>query len=85
MYGKLNDWKNGWFGIELSLNSVEIEQLIDALKMLQTDSDQHFHISSDYVGSGGIGDIEISVSQSDSVNNLHIGSEALGPGTDVDI
>ena len=85
MHGKLNDWKNGWFGVELALSTPEIEQLIELLRELQNDSEQHFHISSNYSGQGGLGDIEISVSASDTEDNLRIGGKAQGPGSEIDI
>lgn len=54
--GRLEEWLVwGKFGIELG----EIERLIQSLNMLRQAPGQHFHISSDYKGNGGVGDIEI--------------------------
>jgi hypothetical protein len=47
MHTKLEDWKNGWFGVELGIALDEIDSLISQLSMLKTDHDQHFHIGSD--------------------------------------
>ena len=55
MHSKLIDWSNGWHGVELALNKKEIDHLISLLEGLKHDPDQHFHISSDYEGSGEIG------------------------------
>lgn len=85
MHSKLNNWNNGWFGIELAMSREEIAELIEMLRVLQEDSEQHFHISRDYAGDGGIGDIEISVSLSEQTDNLRIGGKALGPGEEIDI
>lgn len=48
MRTKLNDWKNGWYGIELSLKKEEVDRVISLLQTIKEDPDQHFHISSDY-------------------------------------
>jgi hypothetical protein len=61
MHSKLEDWKNGWFGVELGFSKEEIDRLIERLRMIQNDPDQHFHLSSDYKGDGGIGDILICI------------------------
>jgi hypothetical protein len=79
----LNDWKNGWNGVEIALDVREIDLLIERLTMLKNDPDQHFHISSDYKAPGVIGDIEIYVRQPDQVGNMWIGGKALLPGDEI--
>ena len=83
MRGEIENWNNGWFGVSLGLSAMEIERLIAMLTMLRNDPDQHFHISSSYAGSGGLGDIEIYVQSSDDMSNMSMSSVALGPGDDV--
>lgn len=80
MYAKLEDWKNGWSGLELGIRLGEIDQLIASLKMLRDEPEQHFHLSSDYQGSGGIGDIVIFIQPDDGPHNMTIGGRALAPG-----
>jgi len=83
MRSELEDWGNGWHGLRLSIKSHEIEHLIGLLQRLRQDPEQHFHISSDYSGTGGVGDIEISVSDDHELSNMRLGGLALGPGADV--
>ena len=83
MHSKLNDWGNGWFGIELSLKKEEIDHVISLLEMLKKEPDQHFHLKSDYKASGGIGDIEIAVQAADQTSNMESSSKALAPGSSV--
>ncbi|HVU16114.1 MAG TPA: hypothetical protein VHD32_04280 [Candidatus Didemnitutus sp.] len=83
MHTKLNDWKNGWYGIELSLKKEEIDRLISRLQMLKEEPDQHFHLTSECKGPGGVGDIEISIQASDQAGNMTIMSKALAPGSTI--
>ena len=82
---KLEDWNNGWFGISMGIDSDEVDRLIELLEMIKEDSDQHFHISSDYKGTGGVGDIEISIRGKGQKHNMHLSSRALKPGEDIPI
>ncbi|HNC23473.1 MAG TPA: hypothetical protein PLU52_04640 [Opitutaceae bacterium] len=83
MHTKLNDWKNGWFGIELSLKPDEIDQVISLLQLLKRDPDQHFHLSSDGKGAGGVGDIEVSVQAPSKPSNMITMGEAIPPGGNI--
>lgn len=84
MHTKIEDWKNGWFGLELGIAAHEIDSLIAQLTMLKSDHDQHFHISSDYKGAGGVGDIMIYVQSADEVSNMGSpSSRAIAPGEEV--
>ena len=83
MHGKIEDWKNGWYGISLGLAVPEIDRLIVLLTKLRDDSEQHFHISSDYSGNGGLGDIEIYVAEAGVPSNLKLGGVALAPSSDI--
>lgn len=79
MRTKLNDWKNGWFGVELSIRPEEIDRLIKLLQRIKDDPDQHFHISSDFTGESGIGDIEVSIQQTDEPSNMIQFGTAIAP------
>jgi len=83
MYSKLEDWKNDFFGIELGLSLNEIDELIELLQMIKADDEQHFHISSDYKGQGGIGDIVISQKYEGQKDNIFISGKALASGEEV--
>lgn len=82
MNAALEDWKNGWFGLRLALSAADIDHLIELLNELKADPDQHFHISSDYRGDGGLGDIEISMLSPSEPHNMLLSSLALDPGED---
>jgi hypothetical protein len=85
MHTKLEDWKNGWFGVELGISPEEIDPLIAQLRMLKEDYDQHFHISSDYKAAGGVGDITVYVQSPDQPSNMEsVSRRALAPGEDID-
>jgi len=84
MHAKLDDWKNGWFGVQLGVKKEEIDHLIALLQMLKEEPDQHFHLSSDYKGSGGLGDIEVSIQSADQVSNMESLGRALAPGEYID-
>ena len=83
MHGKIEDWNNGWYGISLGLAVPEIDRLIVLLTKLREDPDQHFHISSDCSGSGGLGDIEIYVAEVGVPSNLKLGGVALATSSDL--
>ena len=81
MHTELEDWKNGWYGVQLGISAEEIDILIERLQMLKAEPDQHFHLSSNYQGSGGLGDIAIYVQDPSKPSNMAtIGSKALAPG-----
>jgi hypothetical protein len=85
MHARLEDWKNGWFGVELGISPDEIDPLIAQLAMLKHDHDQHFHISSDHKESGGVGNITIYVQPPDEPSNMEsVSSRALAPGEETD-
>jgi hypothetical protein len=85
MRTEIEDWKNGWFGIRLSIKAEEIDGLIAKLNELKREPDQHFHLSSTYKESGGVGDIEVSVQSDAEPSNMESGGRALLPGEDVEI
>ena len=85
MNAQLEDWKNGWHGLHLGLSLKEIERLIQLLKALQANPNQHFHASGSHEGPGGLGDIEVYVKDASEPDNLSFSSLALAPGTEVHI
>ncbi|WP_349793169.1 hypothetical protein ABQY74_001920 [Xanthomonas sp. WHRI 7064] len=82
MRGEIEDWKNGWYGVTLGVSVTGIDRMIGLLTRLRDDPDQHFHVSSDYSGSGGLGDIEVYVAEADATSNMQIVSYALAPGNE---
>jgi hypothetical protein len=82
MHGEISSWENGWSGISLGLSVSEIDRLIGLLTGLRNDPDQHFHISSVGSGNGGIGDIEIYVTEPGSPANLRLSGMAMAPGSE---
>jgi len=85
MIGEIENWNNGWYGISLGLTAKEIDRLIVLLNELRNDPEQHFHISADCSGEGGIGDIEIYVDEYSAPGNLRVKGLALEPGMDVPV
>jgi hypothetical protein len=84
VHSKLEDWKNGWFGVELGISPDEIDRLIELLQMLRKEPDQHFHLSSDYKDSGGLGDITLYVQSRDEPSNMITFGKAIAPNRGLD-
>jgi hypothetical protein len=80
MHAELESWSSGWHGLRLSLRPAEIKRLIQLLRTLQEDPDQHFHISSKYEGAPSLGDIEISVAAPTEPDNMWLSGLAVAPG-----
>ncbi len=78
MYVEIEDFKTGWYGINISIRKNEIDILIDQLNQLKKDKQQHFHISSDYEGESGVGDIEFNI-QENGTDNMSISGFAISP------
>ena len=83
MHSKLEDWKNGWFGVEIGVKPTDIDALIANLNMLREEPDQHFHLSSNYKGEGGLGDIVFYVQASGDPDNMESFGKALAPGATI--
>ena len=79
MYAELESWTSGWQGLRLNLRPPEIQRLIELLQYLQRDADQHFHISSNYSGQPGLGDIEIAVAAQSDSDNMWLSGLAIEP------
>jgi hypothetical protein len=80
MFTEIDDWKTGWYGISIGLNGQEIDSLVELLQMIKADPEQHFHLSSDFEGNGGVGDIEIYMRDEMQKNNMALLSKAIEPG-----
>ena len=83
MYVDMEDFETGWYGIGIGISREEIDRLIDLLRMIKSDPEQHFHISSEYKGQGGVGDIEVYVMDENQEHNMILMGKALGPGEEV--
>ena len=80
MHSTIEDWKNGWYGVELGLAKEEIEDLIKSLQFLCNNTGQHFHLTSEYKGSGGLGEVTFYVKSNEEEDDMLIGSRAYAPG-----
>jgi hypothetical protein len=80
MHVKIEDWKNEWSGISIGIDPDEIGRIIELLKMIEEDPDQHFHISSVSKGTGGVGDIEVFIRSEKKKHNMNLSGRALAPG-----
>ncbi len=76
MHSKVENFKNGWVGIELGIRKNEIDKLIIALKELRN-NDKHFHIRSDFQDLEGVSDIEIYIQDEKSKNNMELDSDSI--------
>ena len=85
MHAVLSDWNNGWSGVQLGIYRNEINELIKSLEMIRDDPKLHFHLSSDYKASGGLGDIEIFALPDDAPRNFFMSGRALAPGEKIDL
>lgn len=83
MHVKLEQWKDGWSGLQMGMSEREISRLIELLEVLKADPEQHFHITSDTKGQPGIGGIEIYVKAPDEMDNMSLSTRALGPGDEI--
>ena len=84
MHAELENWNNGWFGVRLAMRPREIRHLIGLLNKLLDDPDQHFHMTSNYAGESGLGDIELSVASDENLDNMKISGLAMGPDSEVE-
>jgi len=66
-------FESGWIGASLELSTKEIEKLIEHLEYLKNSPESHFHLTSNYEGSPGVGDIEFSHTPECQKNNMQIG------------
>lgn len=83
MRASLEDWNNGWTEVEVSLSASDIDRLIALLQMIKVDPDQHFHATSNFVGTGGVGQITFQIQQPDEKDNLSLGGRAMGEGESI--
>ena len=67
----LEDFKTGWYGITIGLNSDEISRLINRLNDLK-EHKNHFHFRSDVKGKGGVADIEFYVCDETKKANMKL-------------
>jgi hypothetical protein len=67
----IEDFKTGWFGLQVGITDAEIPVLIERLRELQR-SRGHFHLRSDFSGSGGVGDVEVFWSEQTTPQGMKI-------------
>jgi hypothetical protein len=83
MRGEVKDWGESRFGVQLALSPHEIAMLIRRLRVLERDSEQHFHMTATDQSAVRLGDIEISVLAQDQPHNMDITSVAIPPGAEI--
>jgi hypothetical protein len=66
---EIENFNTGWFGLAIGIKNSEIDQLINALKEMKETND-HFHLRSDYEDSGGVADIEFYSQDEKEKNNM---------------
>lgn len=66
------NFKNTWYEITLGLKKNEIEGLIEKLRDIQNGDIDHLHISNNFEGEGGIGDIEIYLQDEEEEDNIKL-------------
>jgi hypothetical protein len=69
----IEDFKTGWFGLSIGIKKNDVDKLIDALQKIKS-KDGHFHLRSDYHGSGGVGDIEFFILDENETDNMKLDS-----------
>jgi hypothetical protein len=75
----MEDFTTGWYGVTIGIRNDEIDMLIERLNFMKNEKEQHFHITSNYEGEGGIGDIEIYLIEEDQKSNMFITGYAIIP------
>jgi hypothetical protein len=80
MRASLEDWNNGWTEVEVGLSASDIDSLVSLLQMIKAKPDQHFHATSNFVGTGGIGQITFQIQQPNESGNLSLSGRAMGKG-----
>ena len=78
MFVETEDYKTGWFGINISIRRHEKDVLIERLKQLKNNENQHFHLTSDFTDDGGVGDIGFNISD-EGKDNMTISGFAIPP------
>ncbi len=68
---EIEDFKTGWHGISIGLNSKQIDGMINMLNKLKENQD-HFHFRSNFKGKGGVGDIEFYFLNNTDEDNMHL-------------
>jgi len=72
MKAEIEDFQTGWYGLSLGINKNDVDNLIERLIYIKNNSNEHFHISSNYDGEGGVGDIEFYILDENEEDNMII-------------
>jgi len=68
----LDDFGNNWYEISLGAKEAEIDNLIEKLNDLKGCKIDHFHITNNFEGEGGVGDIEIYLQDDKEEDNIKL-------------
>jgi hypothetical protein len=73
---------SGWFEIEVGLQRAEIDELIDLLKMIRDDPDQHFHLTTLRQNPSGNGQLTFYQHPHGEYHNGSLSGRSFLPGED---
>ena len=75
MRSSIEDFKTGWYGVNIGLDETDIDKLIEFLQELKKDNSYHFHLFSTAFDSekGGVADIQFSWKSESEISNMEIG------------
>jgi hypothetical protein len=79
MHINKEDFEKGWIEIGIGIKKEEIEKIIENLRHLKNNPDQHFHFSSKYENDSKIADIEIYIQGDKQKDNMSITGFAIEP------
>ncbi len=66
------------------MDPAEIGRFIELLQMIVREPNRHFHFSSEWKGTGGVGNIEFSIRSTEQEHNMHLTSRSYLPGERID-
>ena len=72
--------RDDWFEVEIGVAPSEVDGLIDLLRMIKDEPNQHFHLSADGSTSGGPGRITFCAMPEEEAGNAVMLSRAFLPG-----
>lgn len=78
MRADIENFKTGWYGITIGMKTQQIDCLIAALEKMKS-TQSHFHLRSDFEGSGGVGDIEFCWMPDKTIDNMDLDDSPVVP------
>jgi len=75
----IETFESGWHSLTWGMSTSEAKHLIANLRILIDHPAGHFHLSSDWEGAPGVGDIEVFIDDSHGAGPMKITSLAIDP------